>query len=226
MPVGVVAGQVSASAAGRVWRAAVAESVPAPRTAAAAGSPGSGQTVRRESALEALASGASPAPEGTRASEAVGAVRLPAAMAALEAEPPAWVALRGPAASMAWPAGQDLEASDRSCGRSRTASIPWMAAAAVRACLPAEPSGATERRSRHGSAERPGPRAGSATDGGAVAGPKAHPSAATRSAAWRRSYRCLSKNTPCSPNRLAKWEARRHGARRPPSSAASHCSTA
>lgn len=40
------------------------------------------------------------------------------------------------------------------------------------------------------------------------------------------SYRCRSRNTPCSPNRLAIRDARRHGPRRPASSAANHCSTA
>jgi hypothetical protein len=38
-------------------------------------------------------------------------------------------------------------------------------------------------------------------------------------------YRIRSRNTPCSPNRLAIAEARRHGERRPASSAANHCST-
>ena len=151
--------------------------------------------------------------------------------------PPARIA---PVASMAWPANPDWAMSARFSGRFQTASLPLKGAATAPAFPHDGWSQAEASRSRDGPAAKLEHQAGSATAGGAAVGLKTPPSAALgcaavkfaamqsatpRLAACRGAYRCLSRNTPCSPKRLANREKRRHGARRPPSSAASHRST-
>jgi hypothetical protein len=156
---------------------------------------------------------------------AAAGVRLAEVKAALEAEPPASAAWRGPAGSMVWPSSPGSAASGQSSDRSRTTWSPPRGAAAVPAALAHGSSRARERRSRYGSAARSGRRDGSATAGGEASVPPAHPSAAVPSAACQGPYRCLSRKTPCSPNRLASRVKRRHGNVRPASLAASHRST-
>jgi hypothetical protein len=153
------------------------------------------------------------------------AVQVPAAKAESGAAFPPTAAIPTPAAPMGWPVRPDSAVSGQPSGRFRTASLQPRVAEAAPAFVHAGWSRAAELRSRHGSAVTAGPRGGSAKAGGAAANPTAPPSAAIPSAAWPDSYRRRSKNTPCSPNRLASREKRRHGARRPPSSAASQRST-
>jgi hypothetical protein len=164
--------------------------------------------------------------------EAAVAAEQPVAPAGMEAPAPPWgvpveAEWRGPVASLA-PA-----ASVHFAGRFRTASSRRRAAAKAPIFLRAGSSPAAAHRRGCGSVAKSAQRTLFAGLDTGMRSPKARPSAggastarsAVPSAASSGAYRCRSRNTPCSPNKFASREARRHGARRPPSSAASHRST-
>lgn len=123
------------------------------------------------------------------------------------------------------PEGMDLAALGRSSGRFRTASSRRREAATVPDFPRSGSTRAKQIQSKYGAATTPARRHEGARTGGAPSGLRALLSLARASAAWPGFYRCRSRNRPCSPNRLASQAARRHGARRPPSSVASQRST-
>ncbi len=188
-------------------------------------------------AARAARSGAAGAPPGPPASAlalraAVSAFRAAAGAPAGQASVPRWPAerqARAPPARRSCPV-RDAALSARCGGHFQTPSSPGTAAAEVPRSPDAESSPAARRRAEGAAAATLAPRCADGATGVGVAGGggtsrKAPGVAARRSASCARAYRRRSRNTPCSPNRLAIHRKRRQGPRRPLSFAASHAST-